>query len=128
MQSHPPISVFLVDDSDSIRARLVTMLAAVPGIRIAGEARNAADAIAGILASRPDSVLLDLNLGASSGMEVLRSIRKQLPVVRFVVLTNHSEPQYRHACTRAGAEHCLDKSTQFDCVRHVIAGLAGSQP
>jgi len=124
MQSHIRTRVYLVDDSDSIRERLISMLTSVEGVSIAGEARNASDAIAGILATHPDSVLLDLNLGMSSGMEVLTSIRNRLPSVRFVVLTNHSEPQYRRACTRAGAEFFLDKSTEFDSVRHVIASIA----
>jgi DNA-binding NarL/FixJ family response regulator len=118
--------VYLVDDSDSIRERLISMLATVPGVSIAGEAKTVRDAIAGILATRPDSVLLDLSLGSSNGIEVLTEIHKQLPVVRFVVLTNHSEPQYRRACTRAGAEHFLDKSTEFDSVRHVIARITGA--
>ena len=42
----------------------------------------------------------------------------------FVVLSNHSEPQYRRACAKAGARYFLDKSTEFDCVRTVIAEIA----
>ena len=124
MQANRHTSVFIVDDSDSIRQRLIAMLETMADVSIVGEARSAAEAIDGILATHPDSVLLDLNLGASSGMEVLSTVHRQLPVVEFVVLSNHSEPQYRRACAKAGARYFLDKSTEFDCVRTVIAQIA----
>jgi DNA-binding NarL/FixJ family response regulator len=124
MQANKHTSVFIVDDSDSIRQRLIAMLESMADVAVVGQARSATEAIDGILATNPDSVLLDLNLGTSSGMEVLSTVRRQLPVVEFVVLSNHSEPQYRRACAKAGARYFLDKSTEFDCVRTVIAQIA----
>jgi len=124
MQANKHTSVFIVDDSDSIRQRLVAMIEAMDDVAIVGEARSAAEAIDGILATNPDSVLLDLNLGTSSGMEVLCTIHPRLPVVEFVVLSNHSEPQYRRACAKAGARYFLDKSSEMDSVRTVIAEIA----
>jgi DNA-binding NarL/FixJ family response regulator len=124
MQTDKPTSVYIVDDSDTFRQRLVAMLEAIPGVDVVGEARTAPDAIRDILAVQPHSVLLDLNLAEGSGMDVLNAVHRQLPVVSFVVLTNHSEPQYRRACSRAGAEFFLDKSTEFESVRSVIAEIA----
>jgi DNA-binding NarL/FixJ family response regulator len=124
MQANKHTSVFIVDDSDSIRQRLIAMLESMTDVAVVGEARSATEAIDGILATNPDSVLLDLNLGTSSGMEVLSTVRRRLPIVEFVVLSNHSEPQYRRACAKAGARYFLDKSTEFDCVRTVIAQIA----
>ena len=124
MQANKHTSVFIVDDSDSIRQRLIAMLESMADVAVVGQARSATEAIDGILATNPDSVLLDLNLGTSSGMEVLSTVRRQLPIVEFVVLSNHSEPQYRRACAKAGARYFLDKSTEFDCVRTVIAQIA----
>ena len=124
MQSNKPTSVFIVDDSDSIRQRLVAMLESMDDIAVVGQATCADCAIAGIRETRPDSVLLDLNLKGSSGMRVLSTIHPEMPIVEFVVLTNHSEPQYRRACAKAGARYFLDKSIEFDNVRHVIAEIA----
>ena len=124
MQSTHPTSVYIVDDSDSIRQRLVAMLAGLRNVSIVGEAGTVADAIEGISRTRPQSVLLDLNLGGSSGLGVLKAIREKLPVTTFVVLTNHSEPQYRNACTKAGARYFLDKSSEFDRVPAVIGEIA----
>lgn len=127
MQATRPTNVFIVEDSPSIRTRLIEMLAAMPDVALAGEACSAADAVAGILFARPDSVLLDLNLKGRSGIEVLRAVRAQAPGIVFVVLTNHAEPQYRRACAIAGAAYFLDKSTEFDRVRDVIAEIAATR-
>ncbi len=118
--------LYIVDDSAAIRGRLVEMLSLVEGVRVIGQAGDAQTAVVDILALRPDSVVLDLNLGSSSGMQVLRAIHPQLPETVFVVLTNHSELQYRRACTKAGAAHFLDKSTEFERVREVIARIAAT--
>ena len=126
MQAHNQTSVFIVDDSDSIRQRLIAMLGTMSNVTIAGDARTASEAIAGIDAAQPDVVLLDLTLGDSSGMDVLRALNRKVSLASVVVLTNHSEPQYRRACLKAGARHFLDKSTQFDCVRDVISQCNGN--
>lgn len=120
-------NVYIVDDSAAIRSRLVDMLSRIEGVSIVGEAATANDAIAGILDARPHSVLLDLNLMGRAGIDVLRAVHPQAPEIVFVVLTNHSEPQYRTACTKAGARYFLDKSCDFERVPAVIAEIA-AQP
>ncbi len=122
-----PSKLYIVDDSPAIRLRLVDLVSRMEGVQVVGEAANAPQAVVDILALRPDSVLLDLDLGDSSGMQVLRSVHPQMPDVKFVVLTNHSEPQYRRACERAGAAYFLDKSTEFDQVRQVVAEIASAR-
>ena len=119
--------IYIVDDSTAIRSRLAEMLGRLDGVRVVGEAGAAGQAVTEILSLRPHSVLLDLNLDGSSGMQVLRAIRPQAPEIVFVVLTNHAEPQYRRACERAGAAYFLDKSTELDRVPGVIAEIASTR-
>ncbi|MGE5097917.1 MAG: response regulator transcription factor [Betaproteobacteria bacterium] len=127
MQTQRPTQVFIVDDSTSIRLRLNEMLRRMSDVAVVGEADSALAAVDGILRTHPDSVLLDLNLMGKSGMDVLRTVHPQAPDIVFVVLTNHSEPQYRRACARAGARYFLDKSTEFERVREVIAEIASTR-
>jgi DNA-binding NarL/FixJ family response regulator len=127
MNNARPTQLYIVDDSAAIRSRLVDLFARTDGVHVVGQAADATSAVAGILALRPDSVLLDLDLNGTSGMQVLRAIHPQMPGVVFVVLTNHAEPQYRRACAQAGASFFLDKSSEFDRVREVIAGIATTE-
>jgi DNA-binding NarL/FixJ family response regulator len=122
--SSRPTQVYIVEDSPSIRSRLHEMLERNGDVRVVGEADAAPQAVVDILALRPDSVLLDLKLKGSNGLQVLQAVHRQMPEVAFVVLTNQSEPQYRSACQRAGASYFLDKSTEFDRVLQVIAQIA----
>jgi len=116
--------VFIVDDSAQIRARLAEMLARMERVRLVGEAQCARDAIERIRRTSPDCVLLDLRLVGDSGLDVLRAIHPESPRIAFIVLTNHSESQYRDASLRAGATHFLDKSTEFERVPSLLAELA----
>ncbi len=116
-------NVFLVEDSAPIRARLAEMLGGVDGVSIVGEAATAASAIDGILRTRPDSVVLDIQLIGSSGIEVLRKVCPLAPNIVFIMLTNHPDPQYRKICMESGASYFLDKTVEFEKVRDVIAAL-----
>ena len=119
--------VYIVDDSATIRSRLAEILRRIAHVRVVGEAGAAPQAVVEILALRPDSVLLDLDLGGTSGMQVLHAIHGQAPEIAFVILTNHAEPQYRRACQLAGASYFLDKSTEFERVPEVIAEIASTR-
>jgi len=122
-----PTHVYIVDDSQPIRARLAHLLGSLPDVQVVGQAASANEAIAGILRVKPDSVLLDLNLMGSTGIDVMRKVRPAAPEVVFVVLTNHFEPQYRDACINAGAAYFLDKSGDLDKVAGVIAEIAATR-
>ena len=113
-------SVYLVEDSDSIRARLVDMLGDVDGVRIVGESANAAGAIAGILQTRPDAVVLDIRLAGSSGLDVLRAVHARAPGIEFIMLTNCPNPQYLRTCMQSGASHFLDKASEFGRVADLL--------
>jgi len=119
-------NVFIVEDSAPIRERLVGLLRDTEGVTVVGEADTAKAAVEGILRTRPDTVVLDIQLSGGSGIEVLRKIHPLAPEVIFIVLTNHSNPQYRRICTEAGASHFLDKTSEFAKVMEVIAGLGGA--
>jgi DNA-binding NarL/FixJ family response regulator len=127
MQTQRTSQVFIVDDSPLIRVRLAEMVSAMSGMHLVGEAASATEAIAGIKRTQPDSVLLDLNLMGRTGLDVLRAIRPHSPRIVFVVLTNHSEPQYRQACMEAGAAYFLDKTSELGCVSAVLAEIAATR-
>src|SRR5947209_7965851 len=114
-----PLKVFLADDSGLIRARVADMLCA-PAVRIVGEAETPQGCIAGILATRPDVVVLDVQLVGGQGLEVLRTIRSTDPQIAFVVFSNNSGPAYRKRYLDAGAARFLDKSTEFDQLAEAV--------
>ena len=115
-------NVFVVDDSPSIRERLIEMLVS-DGIEVVGEAESPGEAISGIRRLQPDCVVLDLKLRDGSGIEVLRALHPDFPEITFIVLSNHADLPYRRTCAAAGAAFFLDKATEFGKISDLIAGL-----
>lgn len=119
--------VFIVEDAPLIRESLRELLSEIKAVTVVGDAETPRDAIAGILRTQPDYVVLDYQLLGGTGVEVLRAVRPEAPRIVFVVLTNHPNPQYRRVCLDAGASFFFDKSTEFDKIKDVIAGRAPVQ-
>ena len=118
------VKVFIVEDSASIRDRLIELTGEIEGAAVVGFADTPSDAITGILNTRPDCVVLDYQLLGGTAVDVLRAVHPKAPDIGFVVLTNHATPQHRRVCLEAGASWFLDKSAEFRKIKDVIAGLA----
>lgn len=116
-------TVFVVEDSPPVRARLVEMLSEIKDVNVVGEAGTPADAVTGILRTLPDYVVLDFQLDGGTGVDVLRAVRAQVQGMIFIVLTHHPQSQFRRACMEAGADAFFDKSTEIGKVRDMIAGI-----
>jgi DNA-binding NarL/FixJ family response regulator len=121
------MQIFIVEDSPMVRARLVEMLREVPGAKVVGAATDAKTAIGQILATRPDVVVLDVNLAEGSGFDVLRAVCRRAPEIDFYMLSNFADAPYRHLARRLGAREFFDKSSEFGRVRELIASRA-AQP
>ncbi|MDB4906873.1 MAG: hypothetical protein JWO05_1657 [Gemmatimonadetes bacterium] len=114
-----PIKVFLADDSVLIRARVARMLGAP--MTVVGQAETPQGSIDGILSTRPDVVVLDVQLEGGPGLDVMRAVRAAQPEIAFVVFSNNSGPAYRQRYLREGAVRFLDKSSEFDQLPQAVA-------
>lgn len=118
--AHPPLTVFLADDSAAIRRRVADLLAA-RAMAVVGEAETPAASIEGILAAHPDVVVLDVQLDGGTGLEVLQAVRRAAPDIAFVVFSNNALPAYRRRYLGEGAVRFLDKSTEFPLLAQAVA-------
>ena len=108
------MKIFLVDDSVVIRERLKRLLTELPEIEVIGEAGDAPGAIAAILKTEPDVVLLDIHILNGSGIDVLERIKQERVAPTVIMLTDYPYPEYRQLCLAAGADYYFIKSTEFD--------------
>lgn len=120
------MKVFLVEDSPIIRERLAALLSSIDQVETVGEAAGADEAVRGILDTRPDTVVLDIQLEQGTGFDVLRRLREESRNIDVMMLTNHPTAPYRRAAERLGVRYIFDKTTEFERVRDIIAARAAS--
>ena len=119
-----PIRVAIVDDHPVLREGTAALLAAQPGLEIAGVAGALDEADALVRSTEIDVVLLDIRLGTDSGLRWLTGPGDARPAV--VVLTSYDYPQYADAALRLGASGFVLKTAPIaelvDAIRRAAAG------
>jgi DNA-binding NarL/FixJ family response regulator len=123
---HPPIRIAIVDDHPVLREGTAALLAAQPGLEIAGLAGSIDEAEALVSSTEIDVVLLDVRLGTDSGLRWLTPPDLARPRPAVIVLTSYDYPQYAEAALRLGASGFVLKtapiSELLDAIRRAAAG------
>jgi DNA-binding NarL/FixJ family response regulator len=126
------LRLLIVDDQPLIRRGLSMMLAAEPGIEVIGQAADGIEAVEQALASRPDVVVMDLQMPRASGVVATREITARLPMSRVVVLTTYDDDELVFEAIRAGAQAYLLKDASeaevLETVRAVHRGESRLSP
>jgi DNA-binding NarL/FixJ family response regulator len=73
--------------------------------------------------SRPDVVLLDISMPGPSGFDTARSIRRDLPQTKILIMSQNDAAQFLPAALEAGADGCLDKARIFGEMVNAIRNL-----
>lgn len=123
----PHMKVFVVEDSAMVRERLIEMISEIDGVDVVGEAGSFEAAVSGILATEPDVAILDINLSPGNGIEVLAHVKRRLPDLKGIMLTNYDTPQHVRASAEAGAEYFLDKSVDFERISEILEQMRGPE-
>jgi len=110
------ITVMVVDDHPIWREGVARDLGE-RGMTVVATAPDAAAAVRIALAARPQVVLMDLNLGATSGVDAIEGILAKLPDTRVLVLSASGEQPDVLAAVKAGATGYLVKSAGADFTR-----------
>jgi DNA-binding NarL/FixJ family response regulator len=102
-------SVLLVDDHELIRHGLAVAFGREDGFSVVGEAATIAEAHARITAARPDVAIIDLRLPDGSGLDLVRTLRKERDDLGLVVLTMYAGDEQIFAAMDAGASAFVGK-------------------
>jgi two-component system, chemotaxis family, chemotaxis protein CheY len=121
-------SVLIVDDEDDIRFILRWMVEEISDEwYVVGEATSAEDAVAGWRELRPDFVIMDHLLRASSGLDAARRILAEQPHQRIVLLSMIGDEGISREATALGVTMCVSKAKLQD-IASVLIDLARETP
>jgi DNA-binding NarL/FixJ family response regulator len=124
--SPAPIRVLLVDDHPVVRRGLAALLGTLPGIEVVGEAGDGSEAVKEAQLSRPDVVVMDVQMPGVDGVEATKLLRSAVPSAAVLVLTMFEDAQSVVSALRAGARgYLLKGADQDEIVRAIRAVAAG---
>ncbi|UCF95888.1 MAG: response regulator transcription factor [Spirochaetaceae bacterium] len=117
------IRVLIVDDQESVRQSLRTILQLVDDIEVVGEARDGSEAVEQTKRLAPDVVLMDMKMAPSDGLSAAKSIREHSESVGVVMITMHHSDIARGRAVEAGVDVFVEKGIAMedlvDKIRHV---------
>ena len=115
--------ILVVDDHELIRAGLSDALTK-NGFEIIGEASSVAQALAMLNQYKPEITLVDINLGASSGIDLIEQAIASKSGSKFIVLTMHDDTATLETAKKAGATAFVTKSAPVESLIEVIEKIA----
>lgn len=121
------IRVLLVDDQTLVRQAFALMLRVEDDVELVGQFGTGAEAVEAVRTTRPDVVLMDIEMPGISGIEATRRIRADGDA-QVIILTTFDRDDYLFEALSAGAAGFLLKNAEpeklLETVRTVAAGGA----
>jgi two-component system response regulator EvgA len=113
------LRVFIAEGAPPVSERLVELIMSLQGATIVGEAHRTTDALRMIRNSKPDVVLLDLDL-QGNGLSLLSKLKAEMPKIGIIVLSNNPDKFTERICLQRGADLFLDKSREITRLLRVL--------
>lgn len=121
------IRIAIADDHQLVRAGIARILQENQEFLIVQQAANGQELIDGIKNSRPDVLLLDLEMPILSGRETLIQIREEHPGIKVLMLTMHKNEAFIVQMMELGANGYLIKNTDPKEVTQAIYKVMESE-
>ena len=118
------VRILLADDHALFRQGLKTLLELEPDFHVIGEAENGRVALRSAIETRPDVVLMDIQMPLLDGVEATRAILEVSPQIRIIILTMYRQDRYVYQAVKAGAWGYLLKDATASEVVEAIRAVA----
>lgn len=121
------IEILVADDDEHFRRALIDILSAEVDMVVVGEAADGDEAVAKAIELVPDSVLIDMRMPGTSGIEATRAIKAWLPMTTVTMLTGSEGEDDLYTALRAGASGYLLKDAGLDTVASSVRATVAGQ-
>jgi DNA-binding NarL/FixJ family response regulator len=105
------ISIGIVEDNHDIRNALEQIINMCPDFELLCSCENGEDALVKLPIYLPKIVLMDINLGGITGIQVVRELKPVFPSILFMMCTVYEEDEKIFEALKAGASGYIIKKT-----------------
>ena len=120
--------ILLVDDHPLVRQGIRHVLSSAFDPAVVGEAANAEEGLSELRSTEWDVMVLDLALPGTSGLDLLKDLKRERPALPVLVLSMHPQEHFARRAMNAGASGYLTKdSPPHELVKAVEEVMAGRQ-
>jgi DNA-binding NarL/FixJ family response regulator len=121
------IKIILADDHEIMRQGLCSLLEKRKDVAIIAEACNGREAVKLAIKHSPDMVIMDVTMPDLNGIEATRQIVSEVPGVKVIALSMHSDEKFVTEMLKAGASGYLLKDDAFEELDKAISAVAKNQ-
>ena len=118
------LRILLVDDHETVREGLKTILNAQSDMEVIAEAPDGRSAVERTNLLQPDIVIMDVSMPVMNGLRATQAIKETCPSAKVLTLTRHAEEGYLQQLMRAGASGYVLKQSRASEVLHAIRAVA----
>jgi DNA-binding NarL/FixJ family response regulator len=119
--------VLVADDHPVVRRGMTALLTSLAGVEVVAEASTGAEALREAQLTRPDVVVMDVQMPAMDGVEATRRLTTLLPDVAILVLTMFEDDETVLSAMRAGARGYLLKGAEQDDILAALHSVVAGQ-
>jgi len=123
----PKIRILIADDHPIVREGMAAILSAQPDMDLVGEAADGAQAVTLAHQTRPDVILLDLEMPLKDGVTVIREVMEAELQAHILVLTSYGDDERVFPAIKSGALGYLLKDTPRERLLQAIRDVAQGQ-
>ena len=114
------VNILLADDHRMVREGLKQLLETDSEINVVAEAGDGYECLNLTNKTKPDIVLLDINMPNMDGIQVLNIMKQQEMLCKVIVLTIHNEIEYLVKALEIGCDGFILKDSDFDTLKKAI--------
>lgn len=127
-EQQPKIRILIVDDHQLTRLSLKLLLSQYSDLEVIGLASNGQEAIEKVQQSRPDVMLLDLQMPVLNGLSAAGKIKQFAPQTRIVAYTSLEDPQTEVISHTAPIDRFCQKDIPIEQLLKIINDLGRRSP
>ena len=122
------IKIFVVDDHPIFINGIVSLLKGAEGFKIVGTAGNGIELLEKIPQTKPDIILMDINMPLMDGIEATKKVKEKFPDIKVIMLTMHNELRLIKELLEIGARGYVLKNISRDDLINALDIVSKGRP